>query len=437
MSVYKTGVLTLLVCLFAAPLAFSATPLEKPASKTDSSIAKAMSKVAAKVKEILAELDRSDNYIVISDFVSRGKSKSSGGIEIGRQLSKSLEGMGVAVSGEGDEYTEISGHFRIVEGKADPADDFDSLGVDITVEFYDEHANPLKMNVMKASGGPAAGVETHENVAEHKGQDHPDHQEPVYEEEPAVIGLTVYAEDALAVSGVSYEVAPNLPVKEKAKQIVQQYKKPHTKAAGTQVRGDEPFGVEILVNEHGKLVPRSPVLQGKDAFVELQKGDEYVVRIYNDADFHVTCGVSIDGVSVFTDRVDGPNDARFQVKPHSSRKVNGWYFHSGNGKVYNDFHGNPLPTTKAFLISGYEDSVAGRVGSSGSNISIGTVTVDFRAAWPKGSTPPAGEPNFASRSATRGLATAQGKAINEKFKTVTNLEKSKHTRSVIQIRYSK
>ena len=403
MSVYKTGFLTLLVCLFAAPLALAATPLANPAQKVDSSIAKAMSKVAAKVKKILSELDRADHYVIISDFVSRGKSKSSGGIEIGRQLSMSLEGMGIAVSGEGDKYTEISGHFRIVEGKADPADDFDSLGVDITVEFYDEYANPLKMNIMKASGGPASGVKHHEKLAEHKGQAHPDRQEPVYEEEPAVIGLTVYAEDALAVSGVSYEVAPNLPVKEKAKQIVQQYKNPYTKAAGTQVRGNEPFGVEILVNEHGKLVPKTPVLESGKAFVELHKGDEYVVRIYNDADYKVTSGVSIDGVNACTDAMDIAKNSRFLINPHSSRTISGWYFHQGKGKVYNDIHGNPLPTTKAFLISGYEDSVAGRVGSSSSNISIGTVTVDFRAVWPKGSTPPAGEPHFASRSATRGL----------------------------------
>ena len=416
MSVFKTGILTLLVCLFAAPLSLAATPLAKPSSKPGSSIAKAMEKVAAKVKEILSELDRSDHYIVISDFVSRGKSKSSGGIEIGRQLSKSLASLGIAVAGEGDKYTEISGYFKIVEGKADPADDFNSLGVDITVEFFDEHANPLKINQISASGGPASSSENHE--------------------EPAVIGLTVYGEDALAVSGVSYEVAPNLPVKEKAEQIAQQYKKPHTHAAGTQVRGNEPFGVEILVDEHGKLVPRAPVLKGAEAFVELQKGDEYVVRIYNDADYRVTSSVSIDGVNICTDAMDIAKNSRFLVNPHSARTVSGWYFHQGKGKVYNDSHGYPLPTTKAFLISGYEDSVASRVGSSASNISIGTVTVDFRAAWPKGSTPPAGEPQLVVRSA-RGLGTNQGKDINENYKIVKGLEKSKHTRAVIQIRYSK
>ena len=437
MSVYKFSILALLVCLFAPPLSFAATPLAEPDPKPESSIAKAMDTVAVKVKEILSELDRSDHYVVISDFVSRGKNKSSGGVEIGRQLSKSLEQMGLAVSGEGDKYTEISGHFRIVEGKADPADDFNSLGVNITVEFYDEHAAPLKINVLKINDTHASGGKDHANLAENKDQDHAQHEEPEYQEEPAVIGEVVYGDDVLAVSGVSYEVAPNLPVKEKAEQITQQYKKPHTKAAGTQVRGNEPFGVEILVNENGKLVPRTPVLKGKDAFVNLQKGDEYVVRIYNDADFKVTSGVSIDGVNVCTDAMDIAKNSRFLVNPHTSRTVNGWYFHQGKGQIYNDIHGNPLPTTKAFLISGYEDSVVGRVESNGSNISIGTVTVDFRAAWPKGSTPPPGEPNFASRSLTRKLTTTQGRDKNEKSKIVKDLEKSKHTRAVIQIRYSK
>jgi hypothetical protein len=66
------------------------------------------------------------------------------------------------------------------------------------------------------------------------------------------------------------------------------------------------------------------------------------------------------------------------------------------------------------------------------------ISVDIKAAWPKGSPPPAGEPVAGStKSATRGLTTGQGKAVDAKYKVARDLELSKHTRAVIHVRYTK
>ena len=364
-----------------------------------------MDKVADKIVSVLDELER-NKQVIIGDFISRGRSKSSGGIEISRQLTECLTGKGITVSDKGEEWTEISGAFKIIENKEHETDDFDSLGIDITVEFYDENADPLKINSVKADGGG----DTNE------------------------IGIPVYGDDAIQLGGVSYEAPPNLPVKEKQKKIIEQYHEPVIHPVGTQVRGAGPFGVEVLVRQNGKLVPRQPTIgQGKQAFVELHHGEEYVVKVYNDADFPITAGLKVDGVNAFVDAQDQPKDARRIARPHKTATFKGWYIHTGHNPAYAH-----LPSTKAFLLTGYENSVAKREGAKASNISIGMISVDIKAAWPKGSPPPAGEPVAGStKSATRGLTTGQGKAVDAKYKVARDLELSKHTRAVIHVRYTK
>lgn len=402
----KANGFTIVIGLIVMSLGM-ATALANPAAPKKS-LARAMDKVADKIVSVLDELDR-NKQVIIGDFISRGRSKSSGGIEIGRQLTESLTGKGITVSDAGDKWTEISGAFKIIEAKEHQTDDFDSLGIDITVEFYDENADPLKINSMKADGGG----DTNE------------------------IGVPVYGDDALQLGGVSYEAAPNLPHKEKQKKIIEQYHNPVIHPVGNQVRGEGPFGVEVLVRQNGKLVPRQPTIgRGKHAFVDLHHGEEYVVRVYNDADFPITAGLKVDGVNSFIDAQDLPKNSRRIARAHKTATFKGWYIHTGKKNVLGPDH-KPLPSTKAFLLSGYENSVAKREGTKASNISIGMISVDIRAAWPKGSTPPAGEPAKVVTRSTRGLATGQGQGLDLKYKVSNDLELSKHTRAVIHVRYTK
>ena len=392
--------------LFLLSLHFTVAATSASSNEAKSNLVRAMDKVATKIDSVLGELDRS-KQVIVGDFISRGKNKSSGGIEIRRQLVECLNDKGVTIHEVGDEYTELSGSFKIIEGKENEADDFNSLGIDITVEFYDENADPLKISNLKAEGG-------HTNE----------------------IGIPVFGSDAIELGGVSYDVPPDTPYEEKQQKIIEQYHKPVVHATGTQVRSKEPFGVEIRVRENGKLVARTPSFKHGNAFVELHQGEEYAVTVYNDADYAVTAGLKIDGVNAFVDSQDLPKNSRRIVRSHSSATYAGWYIHTGEKPVYGPDQ-QPLPSTKAFLISGYESSVANREHQKSSNVSIGMISVDIRAAWPKGSTPPAGEPIPGSKSASKGLATAQGQALDLKYKVAKDLELSKHTRAVIQVRYTK
>ena len=408
-SVNKTIGFTIAIGLIAVSWG-TATASANPAAPKKS-LTRAMEKVADKIVSVLGDLERS-KQVIIGDFISRGRNKSSGGIEIGRQLTECLTGKGITVSSEGDQWTEISGSFKVIEDKVHETDDFVSLGIAITVEFFDENADPLKIEVIGTDGGGEAS-----EIAA-----------------PVEIGVPVYGDDAIQLAGVSYEAAPNLPVKEKQKKIIQQYHNPVIKPVGNQVRGEGPFGVEILVRQNNNLVPRQPTLgSGKHPYVELHHGEEYEVRVYNDADFPISATLKVDGVNSFIDAHNEElKDRGLTVRAHKTTRFKGWFIHQNNPDL------SHLPSTKAFLISGYENSVAKREGASASNISIGMISVEIRAAWPKGSTPPAGERLAGStKSATRGIGTTQGKAVNAKYKMTNDLDFSTHTRAVIHVRYTK
>lgn len=391
---------------FLLLIAIATTSSTATAQSDSSNIGAAMDKVAAKVHEVIGEMKRG-KQVVVGDFISRGRIKSSGGVELGRQLSVCLEKAGLEVTDSSENWTELSGSFKMVEGKAHASDGFESLGMQVTVEFYNEDGDPLKIHHITVDGE---------------------------KESPAEIAIEVYGDDALAVGGVSYDVAPDKLPPEKQKEIIKQYKKPPTHVEGEQVRGKQPFGVEVLVDQNGKYVSRTPVLDGrKNAFVELHQGEEYAVKVYNDADFAIAVGLNIDGVSMFCDAQDISPSSRHVVRPHSHKIIKGWYLHRG-GKDHYDVDNKPLPTTKAFLISGYKDSVAKRHGVKESNVGIGTISVDIRAAWPKNGTPPPGEKVGGSKGA---LATSHGKALDVKYKVASDLVFSPHTRSLIHVRYNK
>ena len=403
---FRRSVLIFNVVVLPVLLLLTLVSDSRSEEKSKASLVKAMDAVAAKVVSVLDELGRAQN-VSVGDFIARGRSKSSGGIEIRRQLSKCLSNIGVDVSDEqGDQCTFISGGFKIIEAPVDQGDDFDSLGIDITVEFYDENGDTLKINSMKAEGDA-----TNE------------------------IGIPVFGDDITALSGVTYEVKPNDSTKVKQTKIIEQYHNPITKTTGDQIGANDLYGVEILVRQNGKLEPRSPSIINGNAFVDLHRGEEYVVEVFNNADHMVTANLKIDGVKSFIDSQDVAKTSGLLVRPHSSATFKGWYIHSGK-KEWLGPDNKPLPSTKAFLISGYDSSVANREGMGVSNISIGMISVEIRAAWPKGTQPPADE--LITKSAGGGgTGTGQGSGLDLQYKLVKDIVFSKHTRAVIHVRYKK
>lgn len=160
-----------------------------------------------------------------------------------------------------------------------------------------------------------------------------------------------------------------------------------------------PYGIELIVGkavtDDGRLTDgtsRPVKTLGKFPFVEIQRGEIYLVKLHNDSEHEAAVQLSVDGLSVFDfselKNADGtPKYTYYFVPANSSIVVRGW--HRDNTKV------------SAFQVTSYAESGAGTLDQKES---VGTVTALFSASWPKGQTPPPDE----SRDPERGLPDATG-----------------------------
>ncbi len=152
------------------------------------------------------------------------------------------------------------------------------------------------------------------------------------------------------------------------------------------------------------------------SFVQLNRGEEYIVRLSNDASFEAAVTLTIDGVNMFVDAKDAPTDSRLIVYPGTHIDIPGWYFTKTN--------------SKAFEIGGYEESVAKRVGSS---TGVGTISAAFSASWAPNGPRPADEPGGNSKSINK--ATKQGRDVNKNY--VQLKRDFGQIRSIITVRYDR
>ena len=122
------------------------------------------------------------------------------------------------------------------------------------------------------------------------------------------------------------------PSEERNKQMQQD---PTTAVEGTLVkaRKDSPYAVEIRtksLNGTGATVPRKATLENGLAFVPIDKGELYEVRVVNNADHEIAVSLSIDGIDQFTfseDRkADGtPRFSHWIVGPRKDVIIYGWH----------------------------------------------------------------------------------------------------------------
>jgi hypothetical protein len=161
---------------------------------------------------------------------------------------------------------------------------------------------------------------------------------------------------------------------------------------------DSPYEIEILIG--GRPCPIT--LDGGLPYVEIPKGQVYAVRVYNNSPHDAAVTLLIDGMSVFAfsevrhpsgEHAGQPLYTNYIIAPGSAPVIKGW--HRTNQRV------------DSFLVTTYAESAAARMGLTQD---IGTITVTFAAAWPKGGTAPPDE--FISKSAG-GNATGFGPPIEE------------------------
>ncbi|MCA9052381.1 MAG: hypothetical protein KDA75_01025 [Planctomycetaceae bacterium] len=180
---------------------------------------------------------------------------------------------------------------------------------------------------------------------------------------------------------------------------------------------DSPYEIEILIDDH----PCAIQLEEGLPYVEIKSGQVYAVKIYNNSPHDSAVRLLIDGLSVFSfsdvrDAQTGkPKYSVYIVDAKSEATLKGW--HKTNDHV------------ESFLVTGYDNSAAAKLGHTEN---LGTITVTFSAAWPKGSPPPPDE--FTSKSAG-GNATGFGPPVEHKVEEVQR--DIGRVRASLSIRYTR
>lgn len=151
------------------------------------------------------------------------------------------------------------------------------------------------------------------------------------------------------------------------------------------------FGLEVLAGK--PAAGSTSVLEGKAGraikerdqlgYVDLDLGEEYALRLTNDAPYEVAVSVAVDGLSIFhfceersadPQRQGEPRYSYYIIGPGKSAVVGGW-FKNTNRNI-------------AFQVTPLEQGAAYKLGQTGK---IGTISATFHASWEKGQVPPADE----------------------------------------------
>jgi hypothetical protein len=173
------------------------------------------------------------------------------------------------------------------------------------------------------------------------------------------------------------EKYPNEVPIDQNKRLRQQLKEQPLKLDSTKIKVsvESPFAVEVLTRpaRKGGFKAQTPKARNGHAFVDIKKGEEYVLKLHNSSKFEVAVSISIDGVDVF--HFFEPAAGRpttFLIAPGKTATVEGW-----------------MRSTKAlnrFLVGSFGDSAAATALKSSSK--IGTITVCFSPCWEVGKKPP-------------------------------------------------
>ncbi len=109
---------------------------------------------------------------------------------------------------------------------------------------------------------------------------------------------------------------------------------------------DSPFGVEIRAqraDSETPPLPRRPEVRDGEAFVQLDRGDEYAIVIHNNSDREIGVNITIDGLSVFAfsevrkPDSNEPKYTHYILSPGLVQSIEGWHFRDQPPNNYHAF----------------------------------------------------------------------------------------------------
>jgi hypothetical protein len=358
---------------FAAHAAFAVLFLIAGTARgAEDDLHRELCKVAEQVKLLLDQ--KGQDAIAVGDFRGPAKLAASGGPAITKALGDELKKLGVAVKRRAE--LEINGEYRDVEDK-------------------------------KSKG---LGVEIKAHVVDHSGA------EIVAFEPRGLFNVTTIA----SLIGVTVELPADATDEERSKKLGDAIDKPEVHLASTRISAGagSPYAIEVLVKADGAPRPRAA---SKDddgfAFLKIKRGEIYSIKLINDSPYDAAVTLTIDGLNMFA----FSENSSYRVVMVPARKsgvILGWH---RTNKV-----------SDSFQVTEYAKSAAAE--KLPDSAGLGTITVSFAAAWPKGQPPPEDEAS-ATKGGRSGDATGKGPPVDALYtEVVRDVGK---LRASVSVRYTK
>jgi hypothetical protein len=359
--------LGVLVALLSTPFARATSDLEK--------------ELAVLAGQIQKEVAKYSNAVSVGEFTGPRELASSGGPGIAKTLKTELEKLGVTVARSAE--VAVKGEYRIVTDV-----DSNMTALAILARLTDRSGKELLQMDSRA----------------------------IFDM-PSITGLT----GATMVAPVGTTRVERDAAIDNALKTIQ---KPTSRGTLISASENSPYALEILVGpdpgpntpDLNNYHPRAAGIDRRNlAFVTIERGEVYAVRVFNKSRFDAAVTLTIDGLNMFA--FSDQKSYEFVVVPAGSEAVIvGW--HRDNDR------------SDAFQVSEYSKSAVFRKMPNSS--SIGTIHASFRAAWPVGTTPPSDEFPPGSRDSS---ATARGAEVRAQFTEVTR--QYGQLREAISVRYNK
>jgi hypothetical protein len=137
--------------------------------------------------------------------------------------------------------------------------------------------------------------------------------------------------DLIEMSGVTADLGPQGDQEGRNHKIAEAISKPqcHVDGANVTAHAACPYSVALTVKEGGVYQPRNAQVVDGRAFVNLNKGDVFAVKITNNSPYDAAVSIHLDGVNMFALSKARTKDGKpFQymiLSPGKSYEVKGWH----------------------------------------------------------------------------------------------------------------